>query len=647
MLDMILLNFQFLSYVSIEVIIFWIVGFFLVMYVGTCLVSVCKLEKYAELKYMAGCIFFVAIPHFVYSIAEPMQGTFRSFKIVSVVIMIGTLIVLSLCWLKKERGEIGSNEKKLIDYSRLEKCLLVVILCFVFYVLINSLNRLYMGSDDGFYITKVGMMLRDNMLHITNSQAGNGIIDDPTYVRADASSWCGFFALIASSFHIDYAVVAHVAIVPFILSAFFATISLIAKTCFKKTSSRMFFWIVFVSFALTAPYSRTMTTDYWIFSYAWYGISALYILIYFYIYCFLIAYKNTEYANNRNFWIFMSLAFAAGIATEVVSVYVIPCLILMFGVPYLIKNRQAWSVRFFVSVLLSVLPVIYGALWLLLQYVGLTDLSLNAGENGGVDMSLTSLQAWKANQLEYWSFSAKNIYTVMTVLCLLFIRNKKIKKFFGYSSLIAVLTFLNPFFYKFVCANISTQMTYYRLYWCIPNLIIITYFIIEKYEDIKIPSVGRTLVLLAIVVSLFVYRPCVYSDFDIATNEKKLSTEIVTLAEDLLAMRETENDTICVVVPPSVVYWVRQYSLDILYSVSTRSATVTLAPNSDKAYRSLYNVIYKKGQADAGLSEADVETLKLLGTEVVVYEEGTEVPNVLNKYDMIGKNGYIYVHLND
>jgi len=645
----------FIALFSANVLLFWFVGLLIVLLAGICFVKICGLKESIELFYIAGCIFSISLSHITASIAELFGISFELFR-VGFIMVYGIILLWMIFYLYKKK-RIGSVRKfaavhiaKVKGYSWIDKILLVVVLGLFGYVFINSMARGFYGGDDGYYVTKIGMMIRDNTLHITNSQAANGLIDDPSFIRADASTWCAFLALIGASFYIDYAITAHVAIVPFILFAFFAVILLFAKSLFKKTTDQMLFALFFLLLALTTPHAHTMTVDNWIFSYTWYGISAMYIIMYFLIYCILLLWKEPERLSDIKFWFFVALSIMAAEATEVVAVFVIPCLIFMFGVPYLMENKDRLSKKVICNVAIALLPVMQAALSVLLQYNSMSDLALNGGENGGFNVALTSLAGWKQTQSVFWKFTSENPYTCITVLCLFLIADPKIRKFFTWSFLVAVFTFLNPFFYKFICMHISTEIVYYRLYWCIPNLIIIAYCVVEWMIKLSSDKCKAALLCSMCVLYLITYRNSVYTQFRIAPNLKKCSPEIAAIAQDLLDMR-TDGNEIYAVVPDNLCNFIRQYSLDIVYPVGKRSSDYAIIPNSDMTYLGLYQKIYQTNSSEEVSSEPltteDVAILSKLGTQVIVFPQDVAVPDVLQSYTTISKDGYLFIALAD
>lgn len=494
-----------------RIIVFWIVGFMLVFLSGMCIVKLCGLEEKIELYYMAGCILAVSVSHIMASIMEPLRKTFTVFKTVTLCVYGMSIIVMAIVCIKK--GKLlaaGSVKKCLVNsvnkfkgYSTPEGVLFIAIAFFCCYIMLNTLCRRYSGGDDGYYVTKIGMMIHDDTLHLTSEQATNGMTHVPSFIRADASTWCTFLALIASSFSIDYAVTAHVAIVPFVLVAAMATISLIAKAMFNSMLPQLLFWISFFLLAVTTPDINTMTLDYWIFSSPWYGQTTIYLMIYFLIYCLLMLWKREEYLCKTGFWMFATLAVTASMAMEVVAVYLIPCFVLMFGLPYIVMNRHRMSRSAMFRISLMLLPILHSCITVLIAYMNMSDHALSGGENGGFNMALSSVSAWDSNQAGiYWGFTSQNIYTVLTIVGLLCIKDKRMRHFFGWSFLTAIVTFLNPLFYKFICVHISSEIVYYRLYWCIPNLLIIAYCLVERL--IGIPQNRKRAILAYMIFIIYI-----------------------------------------------------------------------------------------------------------------------------------------------
>lgn len=640
-----------------EIIVFWIVGLMLILISGMCIVKLCGLDEKIELYYMAGCILAVSVSHITASIMEPLGKTFSMYKTATLCIYGVVVIVMAIICIKNGRLLVKGFLKKCLmnlvkkfkSYGLAEKALFIVIIIFCFYIMFNSMCRLSPGAtDDGYYVVKTGMIIHDDSLHITNEQATNGMVHVPSFFRADASTWCTFLALIASSFGIDYAVCAHVAIVPFILMAAMATVSLIAKAMFNSTIPKLLFGFSFFLLAITAPIFATMTNDYWIFIYPWFGVSTLYIMIYFLIYCLLMLSKSDEYLDKAGFWIFATLSVTASMAMEVIAAYLIPCFVLMFGLPYIVMNRHKISPSSIFKISWMLLPILHSVIAVLMCYMNMPDHRLNGGENGGFNMALSSVSAWDTNQAIYWGITSQNIYTVLTIVALLLIKDKRIQRFFGWSFLTAVATFLNPLFYKFVCVHVSTEMVYYRLYWCIPNLLIIAYSLVEGLIGLSLNKKRAILIYSVFIIYIVGFRQEAYGNEQLTwpTNIKKLPNEYVVAAEKLLDFRH-QNEKIYVLVPRQYCDYVRQYSLDIVYPLGRRSPRGDYkVPGSELSYFDLYSKVYSMNEELGELSDEDVSTIKSLGTQVIMFQDESEIPKVLQEYDgIIDEYGYHYILL--
>lgn len=642
---------------SYETIIFWIVGFILIFLGGMCIVRLCGMDEKIELYYMAGCIFAVSVCHITASIMESFGMTFSTFKTVTLCVYGMAIVAMVIACIKKEHWLTKGLLKKHFvgpitrfkGYSSFDRVLFIVIAGFCCYIMLNSMCRLYQGGDDGYYVVKIGMIIHDDSLRITNEQATNGMVHVPSFIRADASTWSTFLALLASTFDIDYAVIAHVAIVPFVLMAAVAIILLIAKAMFDSTISISLFWISFIMLALTVPDKNTMTLDYWIFSSPWYGQTVLYLMIYFLIYCLLMLSKREEYFYKTGFWLFVTLAVTAVMATEIVAVYLIPCFVLMFGIPYIVVNRHRISASAIFKICWILLPILHSGISVLTAYRNMTDHALNGGENGGFDMALSSVAAWDTNQAEiYWGITSQNIYTILTIVCLLLIKDKKIQRFFGWSFLVAIVTFLNPLFYKFVCVHVSTEIVYYRLYWCIPNLLIIAYCFVEHLMGMLQNKNRMILTYMVFAVYIVGFRQNVYGDNQSTwtTNIKKIPYGAAMAAESLLSLRG-ENDKIYALVPWSYCDYIRQYSLDIVYPLGRRSPNGDFKiPGSNLSYFELYTKVYSINEELGELSDEDVSVLISLGTQIIMFWDESEIPEVLQKYDAVtDEYGYHYIML--
>ena len=647
---------RFMISIPNNIIRFWALGIMAIFAGGYCFVKFCHLKVSMELLFISGCISIISLSHLIASIGELCGMSFQTYRNLFLIIYI---IILSGSYTYLHRnGRIGSLNSFVTErinrircWTILEKGMLMVILLVIGYIMLNSMTRGFYGSsDDGYYITKVGMMIQDNSLHITNSQAANGIIESAAFIRADASTWCALLALISSAFGISYTVTAHVAVVPFVLTGIVSVISLLAKKMFQRTTDKMLYWIIFFLFALTAPYMGTMTEDYWIFTYTWYGIPTMYIMIYFLIYCMIEIWTEEKYRENIGMWILMTLAVATAIAAEVVAVFVIPCMLLMFGLPYIILNRRKLSLRFIENMGIVLIPIVAAVISVLLQYHNMQDMSLNAGVNGGFNMNMSSLDAWKVHQFDIWKFSPVNIYTAATVLSLFLIKNKRIKAIFGWSFLVALFTFLNPFFYRFMCVHVSTEMVYYRLYWCVPNLLIISYFVVELITRLSRNKLDVILICSLLSIYMLGSHDVVYEKFSTAENLEKLDPQIVSVAKDLLNLRSNRRD-IYAVLPEDLCNFVRQYSLQIIYPVGVRSPDSVIVVGSGVSYLKLYNRLYGLDGSDPGkftdnLSIEDVHALQTLGTEVVVYHENAPIPEALQNYDKMNRDGCVFVKIN-
>ena len=204
------------------------------------------------------------------------------------------------------------------------------------------------------------------------------------------------------------------------------------------------------------------------------------------------------------------------------------------------------------------------------------------------------------------------------------------------------MTFLNPLLYKFVCELITTKFVYYRLFWLIPNLIIITYCLTEHAYKLR---GSWTNVAVAGVVTVFIGAAintygCVYRGYPKAENQYKIWSWVVSADDYLLSQNNGEE--VCVIVPRNFQSFARQYTLDINFALSRISSSAKI-PGEDLSYIDLYNRVYDDDPDT--LTEGDLALIKKLGTQVIVYGENRPKQNIFADYSSEEKENYTYIYL--
>lgn len=217
-------------------------------------------------------------------------------------------------------------------------------------------------------------------------------------------------------------------------------------------------------------------------------------------------------------------------------------------------------------------------------------------------------------------------------LCILLVKGKEMRKRLVYPILFVILFILNPIAYKILFKRII----YWRMFWMIPNSIIIALSVTVLIRDKKrIIEKLITIILGVIVIVILGTNMYQYGGFVFIENLEKLSDGTKEICEVMLGK---ENNPRCIV-PQTLFTEVRQYSgdIDMFYGRDVQGYIIDYTDEQMRVYQQIESmtpdyefVVYEAYNRGYNF--------------IVVYEDKPIQSYILDyyKYEMLEqKEGYI------
>ena len=489
------------------------------------------------------------------------------------------------------------------------------------------------ATDDSYYLSKAAVIIRNDVLNPDIAEAANGFSEDSSFIRADVSSWPVYLAYWARLFHINPTILAHVSMgIIVIVISFCITISIADKICHTSLQKRVFF-VIYYLLALCTINIPDLWQEFWIIRYSWYGVAIVNILLYCFLDSIIFLHSSSEeYIFKMSYWVYILFIFLACVQSEIVGIFIAPCFCIGFGFPYLVKLGWKKVKKLLPFALLLGIPA---AVFACNVFYQIHSQKINQGILG-----LSTDYTWF-----YWidKLFLNNLLFYVWVLCCVYLvfRGTVTTRwvFIGGSATLA-LTFFNPLLYSFISNYITSNTVYYRIYWCIPILYMITFAVSDLWMCFpKRRKIVSGIILLLIYVGLF-NRTNIFKDASFASNQYKLDGHIIQIADYILSHSQ-QNEIVRVVAPQELQHYLRQYSSDIIYPCSVRSSGSEIV-NGSYSYSELYQRLYYNE------FEYDLEALELLQrleTDYIIYKTENGVPEMFDEYFVNELEGYSIISM--
>ena len=464
------------------------------------------------------------------------------------------------------------------------------------------------------------------------TEASNGLNETSLFSRADISSWPIYIAYWADSFGISPTTLAHSAFgVTLIIIWMCVTISL-ANKINKNEHQKFWFLLVYCLLAMWSVVNKSdIWGEFWIVKYPWYGVAVLNILLFCLLDSILYLYQEEDYIYKISYWIYNLIIILACVECEIVGLILAPIFCFVYGLPYLF--RIGWKK------VKKLLPYIGGVV----AFVGVFAVmilyqifskGIRAGMLG-IDPDIT----WGYWMQKFFQMTPLILLWILSFIYIIFGKNTINKCVFGKGCFVLWLIFLNPFFYNIISNYITSQVVYYRLFWCIPILYMIAYAISETVLTL---NQNRKIIVVIGALLLYVWGTpqwSIFRDVEKATNQYKLDGNIIEVADYMLdnGMRSE----IRVIAPEDLGHYLRQYSSNIIYPCSMRSSSEKIG-DFEYTYYSFYQSIYTH---ELDRNPRFSEIIYYLDTDYIVYSEEEKIPIIFQDAEIAYVGGYQIVEL--
>ena len=166
-------------------------------------------------------------------------------------------------------------------------------------------------------------------------------------------------------------------------------------------------------------------------------------------------------------------------------------------------------------------------------------------------------------------YNGTGMYLAIYLIALLYIficeKDKKIKTFTVYFSLIMLFVTLNPLFNKIV-GKIFTKSIYWRMYWMLPIGLVIAYVVTKIIKD-REKKFEKIVILLASITIIIVSGKLVYTkqNYIKVNNLYKIPNEAFEVTK---IISEDNEETKKVMLPTTLVAYIRQIdsNIELMYS---------------------------------------------------------------------------------
>ena len=480
--------------------------------------------------------------------------------------------------------------------------------------------------DDKYYLGKAGEILKSHNMTPSFSEAANGLSEMGSLKRADVSCLIVFFSFISQITSIHHVIVARVIFSIVVILFGISIIHLFGREL--SYSSKRLLWFDFFTLSVLLYFKSTPTYQAetsWA-THPWYGSPVMAFIICLFILMIFRLNESKESIDDRRFWISLLVINMAMLQTEIVAIFMIPCMLIMYGLTYLVLNHEKITRVVIINSMIPILPVVLCGIYVAYTIYVNNDIS---GQGRGYDYT----------RVVYDSFlwGGKNVYVyfgvfVIAYIYIWFFAGSSLKRTFVYPCFTFGLTFANPLLFSFITRYVTTEAVYYRLFFCIPVFLIIsiafTDLFFRKGIIYKIVIAGSIFMVVLLNIHRSVNLPKI-------NNPYKATDDGIQLVNMLLANKE--SDTVQVVAPGDIGTDLRIYSTDITYTCSDYSSN-SIIPKTQITYKELYQHVY----------DEKIETAQILielGTDYVIYPMDAVLTDEYQEYCLINCGNYNVIDL--
>lgn len=528
-------------------------------------------------------------------------GTKFSYLSVSVSFLILIIGILGFLYKKNNRN----REEKRLSLKKYIKnhFYLFIIFCMVFIITLFSTFLYHEDDDDGYYIAISNIAVEQNRIEFANGYVYNGTEDggSPGF-QPPVVSWELFVAYLASVFHIPPVVVYHTVLPLLLIPLCFMSVYNIGRKLFKdkkKVSFLLFFYLmlnVFSGYLVRSPGCFLLLR-------IWQGKA----LLANFVFPMMIYQQIEDYedSSEKVAWISKGMTMISGAAFSIVGIYLVPICYFVLELPYLLwlainRNKKIWKVLKVIAVFL-VPGILLGGL--AFAYVISTSSGINY-----LNKEPTHWAVWFLVTIGTWNKGYIMLYFI-SVIFILYFKQKRQVFLFVLSGICLLLTFLNPLVSDFISQKVTGVDVYWRLWWILPMNITIAVAFSEV--AIKLLHWKQKFFIFCSVLFIYLLGVNIYQKdlfFDSFRNLYKIPNEIIDLSNHILE----KNSKPMILFAEDLSPKVRQYTSNISVPLARgMSGANSLIKETEVTYQQLYNAIYIDNDIRDSRKEEALEALQV------------------------------------
>lgn len=452
-----------------------------------------------------------------------------SFKVaLYLVIIVDTLLLIASFFIPKSKNK--TTQKKMRDKS---ENIITIIMCalIMFQMILSTINGTS-NPDDSFYVSLSTSSIDNKAIYIEEPSMGYTAEKTLLSVTEQMPSIELQIAIWSKISNINPAALCHSVLPMILIFLSYIAFYYFAQAFLDKKNSQIF--LIFLSIILMFTAFTTKFRTGCLLIKFWQG-KAIFLNIAIPIIIGTLI-RMTEERVNKKFQkeniIMLFIVNLFSMALTSTAIFLIPFIYMPFGLLELIKGN--W--KKILNLIISFVPVI---IYVIIYII------LNQGVEEAFAVPRDDVSIIEA--LKSYKSKIYLIYYIISTIIIMFIGDKKAKKYFGYIQLINLVTIWNPIFSNFIAKYFTSSAIFWRVLWILPLEFSIAYCITRCLQILNNISVKLFLAIISVIV-LILSGKFAYS-FEFAENLENISNDVLIQMNYILE-NSKDDDEIFVMTPP-------------------------------------------------------------------------------------------------
>ena len=454
--------------------------------------------------------------------------------------------------------------------------------------------------DDSFYLAWMSSILESDHFYLFDPASGNG-----DFVFQDAYRLVGyepFGAFLCRIFQVNPAQLAHSALPVVYIVIFFLLLHSLCQIVFETNKSQGFLfaviWCVFGSYA-HVEFAYNLNER------IWQGKIVLYCIIFPAFFLEAMQWFRNQRFSKRDIVVCTGLLYA-GFCLTTVGVYLVPLMYLIYAVCFFLYEKKLKNIKYILF------PLIFAMPFALMKFY-----IIEAGNMKQVVTAGAENIDWQGNMWVHVFRDKKELFIMLACLFLIILCGSRILRYlFGVSTVICLLTVLNPLFSSFVASHITGTDVYWRLFFLLNSSLwpIVAYACLMQQKRKRI--IKR---LLPIIAIFMIWGGSFARNIRLAQNLEKLNPMTIMLSDRIIDETHDSQKNPEVFLPEPYYYEVRQYTgrINLVWNrYAELGYRLNNNPDGYAKLSALFERIYVKHDMDDGI----IRELRDYGTEFVGIE---------------------------